>query len=210
LHPRAPTIPRLLKAAGYHNGHSGHSGKGRLGEGKPTMAGEGFDDSAACHGPGPKVSPYGDEIPNQAVKFIKANKGRPFYVDVWLHESHPAHSPSKESMAGWQHPDLRQQVYAAVIIYGDNKVGLILEALERSGIAQNTPVVFARFGAFGGCRLRRLRGSSGMAGRSGPRSKRPSIPCSFRRGTRLMPPFARGLDIFTLRGTPCTEGLLYK
>jgi hypothetical protein len=164
-------------------------------------------------GRGRKSAPYGGEIPNQAVKFIKANKGRPFYVDVWLHESHPAHSPSKESMAGWQHPDLRQQVYAAVIISGDNKVGLILEALERSGIAQNTPVVFARFGAFGAFgvfRLRRLRGSWGMAGRSGPRSKRPSIPCSFRRGTRLMPPFARGLDIFTLPGTPCTEGMLYK
>jgi len=107
------------------------------------MADYGIDDSAVYHGPGPKVSPYGNDIPNQAVKFIEANKDRPFYVNVWLHESHVAHSPSAEAMAKWKHLDPRQQVYAAVITDGDNKVGLILDALERCGIAQNTLVVFS-------------------------------------------------------------------
>jgi N-acetylgalactosamine-6-sulfatase len=46
-------------------------------------------------------------------------------------------------MARWKHLDPRQQVYAAVITDGDNKVGLILDALERCGIAQNTLVVFS-------------------------------------------------------------------
>ena len=128
LDPKAPTTPRLLKAAGYR---TGHFGKWHLGIGKPTMADYGIDDSAVYHGPGPKVGPYGNDIPNQAVKFIEANKDRPFYVNVWLHESHLAHSPSDESMARWKHLDSRQQVYAAVITDGDNKVGLILDALER-------------------------------------------------------------------------------
>jgi N-acetylgalactosamine-6-sulfatase len=140
LDPRAPTTPRLLKTAGYR---TGHFGKWHLGEGKPTMADYGIDDSAVYHGPGPKVGPYGNDIPNQAVKFIEANKDRPFYVNVWLHESHLAHSPSTEAMARWKHLDPRQQVYAAVITDGDNKVGLILDALERCGIAQNTLVVFS-------------------------------------------------------------------
>jgi arylsulfatase A-like enzyme len=140
LDPKAPTTPRLLKAAGYR---TGHFGKWHLGEGKPTMADYGFDSSAVYHGPGPKAGPYGNDIPNQAVKFIEANKDGPFYVNVWLHESHLAHSPSDESMARWKHLDPRQQVYAAVITDGDNKVGMILDALERCGIAENTLVVFS-------------------------------------------------------------------
>ena len=140
LDPKAPTTPRLLKAAGYR---TGHFGKWHLGEGKPTMADYGFDESAVYHGPGRKTGPYGNDIPNQAVQFIEANKDRPFYVNVWLHESHLAHSPSAESMARWKHLDPRQQVYAAVITDGDNKVGLILDALERCGIARNTLVVFS-------------------------------------------------------------------
>jgi N-acetylgalactosamine-6-sulfatase len=46
-------------------------------------------------------------------------------------------------MEKWKHLDPRQQVYAAVITDGDNKVGIILDALERCGIAQNTLVVFS-------------------------------------------------------------------
>ena len=140
LDPKAPTTPRLLKAAGYR---TGHFGKWHLGEGKPTMADYGIDESAVYHGPGPKVGPSGNGIPSQAVKFIEANKDRPFYVNVWLHESHLAHTPSAESMEKWKHLDPRQQVYAAVITDGDNKVGMILDALERCGIAQNTLVVFS-------------------------------------------------------------------
>lgn len=75
LDPKAPTTPRLLKAAGYR---TGHFGKWHLGEGKPTMADYGFDESAVYHGPGPKVGPSGNDIPNHAVKFIEANKDRPF------------------------------------------------------------------------------------------------------------------------------------
>ena len=140
LDPKAPTTPRLLQAAGYR---TGHFGKWHLGEGTPTMAEYGFDESAVYHGPGRKVGPYGNEIPSQAVKFIEAHKDRPFYVNVWLHESHLAHNPSEEAMARWNHLDPRQQVYAAVITDGDNKVGMILDALERCGIAQNTLVVFS-------------------------------------------------------------------
>lgn len=140
LDPKAPTTPRLLKAAGYR---TGHFGKWHLGEGNPSMADYGFDESAVYHGPGPKVRPHGNDIPDQAVKFIEANKNHPFYVNVWLHESHLAHSPSDESMARWKHLDPRQQVYAAVITDGDNKVGIILDTLERCGITQNTLVIFS-------------------------------------------------------------------
>jgi enoyl-CoA hydratase/carnithine racemase len=91
LDPKAPTTPRLLKAAGYR---TGHFGKWHLGVGKPTMADYGIDESAVYHGPGPKLGPSGNGIPSQAIKFIESNKDRPFYLNVWLHESHLAHSPT--------------------------------------------------------------------------------------------------------------------
>jgi len=140
LDATAPTIPRYLKAAGYR---TAHFGKWHLGEKGPSMADYGFDESAVYGGPGPAVAPHGNEIPDHAVRFIEANKNRPFYLNVWLHESHLAHTPSPASMEKWKHLDEQKQVYAAVITDGDNKVGMILDALDRAGIVQNTMVVFS-------------------------------------------------------------------
>jgi hypothetical protein len=101
LDPKAPTTPRLLKAAGYR---TGHFGKWHLGEGKPTMADYGFDESAVYHGPGPKVGPYGNDIPDQAVKFIEAIcravpngiAARPHSVRARSHAAISSMSPVKE------------------------------------------------------------------------------------------------------------------
>jgi arylsulfatase A-like enzyme len=106
LDPKAPTTLRYLKAAGYR---TGHFGKWHLGEGGPTMADYGIDDSAVYHGLGPKAPASGNDIPEHAVKFIEANKDHPFYVNVWLHESHLTYSPSDASMERRKHLDPRQQ-----------------------------------------------------------------------------------------------------
>ncbi len=140
LDAKAPTTTRYLKAAGYR---TGHFGKWHMGDGKPTMADYGIDESAVFGGPGPKVDRKGDDIPNRAVQFIETHKDRPFYLNVWLHESHLAHHPSEASLEMWQHLDERRQVYAAVITDGDRKVGMILDALKRHGLEENTIVVFS-------------------------------------------------------------------
>ena len=86
----------------------------------------------------------GHEIGTRAAAFIEANRKQPFYLNVWLHESHTAHEPTPESLAKWSHlPDEQSRVYAAVITDGDNAVGKVLDALDRAGIAQNTLVVFS-------------------------------------------------------------------
>ena len=141
LDSRAPTIPRYLKAAGYRTGQFGKWHMG--GEGGPTMADYGIDESAVYGGPGPKIDRKGNGIPERAVQFIEANKDRPFYLNVWLHESHLAHHPSAESLELWKHLDERKQVYAAVITDGDKKVGMVLDALKRCGLEQNTIVAFS-------------------------------------------------------------------
>jgi arylsulfatase A-like enzyme len=141
LDSKAPMTSRVLKEAGYR---TAHFGKWHMGDmpGNPTMADYGFDETAVYHGPGPRIT--GHEIGTRAAAFIEANKKQPFYLNVWLHESHTAHEPTPESLAKWSHlPDEQSRVYAAVITDGDNAVGKVLAALDRAGIAQNTLVVFS-------------------------------------------------------------------
>ena len=80
--------------------------------------------------------------PENAVKFIYANKDRPFFVNVWLHESHLPHVPQKASLEKWKELDEQKRVYAAVITDGDNAVGQVLDALLTAGVEQNTIVLF--------------------------------------------------------------------
>lgn len=145
LDPRAPMLPRFLQSAGYH---TRHIGKWHLGEGAPamvgapTMADYGFDESLVYHGPGPKLSQH--EIGDAGAKAIEQMKNnQPFYLNVWLHETHVKHFPSQESMDAFKHLDPRRQVYAATLREADNNVGLILTALKKSGMDQNTIVIFS-------------------------------------------------------------------
>ena len=141
LDGKAPTTARYLKAAGYRTGHIGKWHLGEKPDG-PTMLDYGFDESAVYHGPGPKIQPH--QIADRAVQFIEANKDHPFFLDVWIHESHTMHDPTPDSLAQWQHVDDEQKrIYAAVITDGDKAVGKVLAALEKAGIAQNTLVVFS-------------------------------------------------------------------
>ena len=140
LDGKAPTSPRYLKAAGYRTGHFGKWHMGDMPDG-PTMADYGIDESAVYHGPGPKIKPH--DIADRAAEFIAANKDHPFFLNVWLHESHTMHEPTAASLAKWKHLDEQKQIYAAVITDGDDKVGKLLDALEKAGIAQNTLIVFS-------------------------------------------------------------------
>lgn len=145
LDPRAPMLPRYLKTAGYH---TAHVGKWHLGEGAPhqpggpTMADYGFDESLVYHGPGPKVNQR--QIGVEGSRAIERMKDQqPFFLNVWLHETHVKHFPTQESMEAFKHLDLRRQVYAATLRDADNNVGLILDALKKSGLEQNTLVMFS-------------------------------------------------------------------
>lgn len=145
LDSRAPTLPRYLKTAGYY---TAHIGKWHLGEGAPhqpggpTMADYGFDETLVYHGPGPKVNQR--QIGVEGARAIERMKNRqPFFLNVWLHEAHTKHFPTQESMDAFKHLNPRQQVYAATLREADNNVGLILDALKKSGLEQNTIVMFS-------------------------------------------------------------------
>ena len=145
LDPKAPTIARYLKQAGYRTGHFGKWHLTNTGAaGAPPTSVYGFDESAVFNGPGDaKSQAKTDATADNAVRFIRENKDRPFFVNIWIHESHTPHRPTKESMQQWKHLDEQQQVYAAVITDGDNDVGKVLAALKETGVEDNTIVLFS-------------------------------------------------------------------
>jgi N-acetylgalactosamine-6-sulfatase len=144
LDVRAPSIARFFQQAGYRTAHFGkwHL-TNRNTRGAPEPTAYGFDEFAIFNGGAETASADLHATPDNAAKFIAANQDRPFYLNVWLHESHLPHVPTKASLEKWSHLDEQKRVYAAVITDGDNAVGRVLEALDSAGIAQNTIVIFS-------------------------------------------------------------------
>jgi N-acetylgalactosamine-6-sulfatase len=142
LDPKAPTLARFLHGAGYRTAHFGKWHLTNAGAaGAPLPSAYGFDESAVFNGPGEEAGMH--DTADNAVKFILANRDQPFYVNVWLHESHTAHVPTQASLAQWKHLDEQEQVYAAVITDGDRAVGNVLKTLQEAGVEQNTIVIFS-------------------------------------------------------------------
>jgi N-acetylgalactosamine-6-sulfatase len=144
LDPKAPTLARFLHQVGYRTAHFGkwHL-TNRQTSGAPLPPAYGYDEAAVFNGGAswPSANLHGSAADTAA--FIQANKSKPFFINVWLHESHTPHVPTAESMEKWKHLDEQKQVYAAVITDGDNAVGTILDALKDAGVADNTIVLFS-------------------------------------------------------------------
>ena len=144
LDPKTPTLPRLLKQAGYRTAHFGkwHL-TNRDTHGAPKPEAYGYDEAAVFNGGAEWPSADLHATASNTVSFIKANKNKPFFINVWIHESHTPHVPRAESMERWKHLDEQKQVYSAVITDGDNDVGMILDSLKAEGLEDNTIVLFS-------------------------------------------------------------------
>jgi N-acetylgalactosamine-6-sulfatase len=143
LDPDVPMLPRLLQQAGYK---TGHFGKWHLGSGKgaPREDAYGYDEYATFNGSGTHaIKAGGLASVDHALKFIKRHKGQPFFVNLWLHETHLPHYPRQDYMEQFKHLDEQKQVYASIVAEGDEGVGRVLALLKDLGIDDNTLVVFS-------------------------------------------------------------------
>jgi N-acetylgalactosamine-6-sulfatase len=143
LDPTVPLLPRLLKEAGYKTGHFGkwHLGKA---QDAPTEDVYGYDEYATFSGSGTnEIKSYGLQSVDRAEDFIKRHKDQPFFINLWLHETHLAHFPQDHYMEQFKYLDEQKQVYASVVAEGDEGVGRILGLLKELGIDHNTLVVFS-------------------------------------------------------------------
>ena len=144
LDPKAHTLPRILKQAGYRTAHFGkwHLTNAQI-EGAPRPEEYGYDESAVFNGGAGWSVAGAHDTAKDTVAFIKANRDKPFFINAWIHETHTPHAPKQGSMDKWKHLDEQKQVYAAVITDGDNAVGTILDALKAEGLEENTIVMFS-------------------------------------------------------------------
>ena len=158
LDPTVATLPRVLKEAGYA---TGHFGKWHLGSGRdaPDPGAYGIDDHRTVNSSG---SGWTDEnspdfrarstglIVDEAIRFIRANRERPFFVNVWTLVPHATLNPTREQMEPYLRfgPRGVPHLGAAPIYYGsvsdlDTQVGRLMAALDEASLARNTLVLFS-------------------------------------------------------------------
>jgi arylsulfatase A-like enzyme len=169
----AVTVTDLLKRAGYR---TGHFGKWHIGDVQKN--GTYGIDAIAVSG-GNHRDPRGRDarIADDAIRFIKAGRDKPFYVNVWFRTPHhPVRPPASfaRRFAGvtvqrkdFPNPDTRQyfdryrklggdlndgmQNYLGDVSQLDDQVRRILKTIDTLGLKRNTIVVFTSDNGPGKC-----------------------------------------------------------
>ncbi len=145
LDPKAPLLSRFLQKAGYATAHYGkwHLANNMIPD-SPTPAAYGFDEYGAFNCSGEQMPVHEDS--KHAITFIENSVAakKPFFVNLWLHEPHtPFHTVPKYE---WRFRHLENEadrIYASVLSHADDRVGEVLDALDRLGIADDTLVIFS-------------------------------------------------------------------
>ena len=165
LDPKAPSLPRMLKGAGYATAHVGkwHLGGGRDVADPPKFREYGYDLGLATYeSPEPaaplglKTTPWGpqdklepQQVPrhersqwmvDRTLEFLKKNAGKPCFVNLWLDDTHTPFVPSEEQMKAVRVAGEAEQrtKYKAVLAALDVQIGRLLDGLKGT----NTLVLF--------------------------------------------------------------------
>src|SRR5262245_14872535 len=161
LDPKTPTLPRLLKQAGYA---TAHVGKWHLGShpDAPSPAKYGFDVVKATTSNDDTWKERNEDpffrarstalFVDEGIKFIEAKKSQPFYLQIWALLPHATLNPTEEQLKpferlspgekGVPHKSARH-IYYASLANLDEQVGRLLKKLDELKLADNTLVVFS-------------------------------------------------------------------
>lgn len=178
LKPEYYTLAEALHDAGYA---TGHFGKWHLGAEPYSPLQQGFDVDLPHHpGPGPAgsyVAPWHfnpvlqftgrpgehieDRMADEAIRFMRANRDRPFYLNYWAFSVHAPFDAKTNLVAKYRaladpSDPQRCPVYGAMVQSLDENVGRLLDALDELKIADRTIIVF--FSDNGGNMYDRIEG----------------------------------------------------
>lgn len=157
LDPKAPSLPRALKAAGYATAHIGkwHLGGGRDVIEAPKFAAYGYDEGVGTYEspePHPDITATNwiwsdkDKVKrwertaffvDKTLDFFARNRGRPVFVNLWLDDPHTPWVPDAKS----DRKDLRRNL-EPVLAEMDKQIGRLLDELKARGLEENTIVIF--------------------------------------------------------------------
>ncbi len=148
LDPRAPSLPRALKAAGYATAHIGkwHLGGGRDVTEAPKFAAYGYDEGVGTYeSPEPHTDItatnwiWSDQdrvkrwdrtafFVDKTLEFLARNKGRPVFVNLWLDDPHTPWVPDATS----DRKDVPRNL-KPVLAEMDMQIGRLLDGLAAQG-----------------------------------------------------------------------------
>ena len=144
LSPSAPLLPRFLQQSGYATAHFGkwHLSNNMIPD-SPLPSEYGYDAYGAFNCAGEQMPVHEDS--RHASTFIEKSHRdeKPFFVNLWLHEPHtPFHTVPKYR---WRFRDLeeRDNIYASVLSHADDRIGEVLDTLDRLKVTDNTLVIFS-------------------------------------------------------------------
>lgn len=142
LDPSSPSMARMLQSAGYATGHFGkwHLTNSHISD-APEPSEYGFDDYAVFNGPGPQTDAV--RVFDDALAFIDKHQDAPFFLNLWIHETHTPHYPDPDLVEMFSHLGERQQMYAATIASADAGVGQVMDRLSATGLLERTIVIFS-------------------------------------------------------------------
>ena len=148
LDPQAPMLPRLLKEAGYKTAHYGKWHLTNTGVYNPPLPVEyGYDESRVFNGPGPNVGvPTGistGATVDFTMDFIQRAGNEPFFVNLWIHESHTVIDPPQDAKDAYAHVEEPYRSYYACISYADRELGRLFQFLKENNLEENTLVIFS-------------------------------------------------------------------
>lgn len=160
LDPKAPSLPRQLKSAGYRTAHFGkwHLGGGRDVTNAPKFAAYGYDEHAGTYEspqPDPDITATNwiwsdkDKVKRwqrtrffvgKTLDFLRRNTDQPCFVNLWFDDVHTPWIPNKEAQKE-KNPNFVKNL-KPVIAEMDEQIGLLMRGLKTLGIDDRTLVVF--------------------------------------------------------------------
>ena len=184
LDPKAPSLARTLKAAGYATGHFGkwHMGGGRDVTNAPPFSAYGFDEHASTWEspePHPDITATNwiwsahDKVKrwdrsaffvDKTLAFLRRHNGKqPCFVNLWPDDMHTPWVPSEERLSEYPNGPEQQRKFRAVLDEYDRALGKLFVGLKELGLDENTLVIFTSdngaLPTFNGRRSAPLRGS---------------------------------------------------
>lgn len=82
-------------------------------------------------------------LSRDAVQFVEANKGKPFFLYLAYNAPHAPLQAPKEDLARYAHiKEKKRRVYAAMVDVMDRGIGEVVTALEKHGLRDNTLIFF--------------------------------------------------------------------
>ena len=90
------------------------------------------------------VGPSSHVVVAEAIRFLEAGRGRPFFLNLWFHESHEPVAAAEEYLALYpKEANLDRRHYHGDVSQMDAAVGKLMKYLDDHGLRDNTLVFFS-------------------------------------------------------------------